>query len=88
METGTLANEHLIFGSIGITIKRILNASRPLIEGDVQTYGLVYWKSLCTVGRRLHVPWVEALFNPLPPRQVSIVRHDILDPFVVWGPGK
>jgi hypothetical protein len=56
-----LANEQVIFDSIQIPIRRIINAGQPIVEQDVQEYGLDYWASLFVVANRLNVEWVREL---------------------------
>jgi hypothetical protein len=56
-----LANEQVIFDSIQIPIRRIINAGQPLVEQDVQEFGFDYWASLFVVANRLNVEWVSDL---------------------------
>ena len=56
-----LANEQVIFDSIQIPIRRIINAGQPVVEQDVQEYGLDYWSSLLVVANRLNIEWVREL---------------------------
>lgn len=65
MRTSVLGNDDVIFGSIGPTIMRIINAGRPLIERQCREHGLDYWGSLFIVARRLNIEWVDDLEREL-----------------------
>jgi len=61
IRTNILTNDEVIFGSIGIPIKRIINAGRPIIEKGIEEHKKEYWGSLLVVGQRLEVGWIKDL---------------------------
>ncbi len=63
IRTNILTNDAVIFGSIGISIKQIINAGRPIVERDTKEYGKSYWESLLIVGQRLEVNWITDLMR-------------------------
>lgn len=63
IKTGGLSNDAVIFGSIGVAIRRIVNAGRPLVEQQSREFGPDYWASLFVVARRLGIDWVDDLLR-------------------------
>ena len=63
----------VIYSSIGLTIRRIIGAGRPIIEDDCREFGIESWQSLFVVVESLDDPKLSSWAESLPRRaQVSV----------------
>jgi len=51
--SGTLKELNILTSSIGVPIKRIINAGYTIIESDCKAYGAEYWRNLFVVAEHL-----------------------------------
>lgn len=59
--SGAMEDLSILTASMGIPLKRIINAGRTIIEADVKQYGPDYWQNLLVIARHLHVRWAIEL---------------------------
>ena len=61
--SGALHELGILTSSIGIPIKRIINAGYTTIKEDTKTYGTDYWNNLFVVAEHLNMQYIIELKN-------------------------
>ena len=69
--SGTLSELGILTSSIGIPIKRIINAGYPILKHDTEKHGVDYWKNLFTVAEHLKINHVLDLKNNTPNKSLN-----------------
>ena len=64
--SGALSELEILTSSIGIPIKRIINAGYPILKHDTEKHGVDYWKNLFTVAEHLKISHVVKLKHNAP----------------------
>ena len=59
--SGALSDLGILTSSIGIPIKRIINAGYPVLKQDTERHGADYWRNLFVVAEYLDIPHVVRL---------------------------
>jgi hypothetical protein len=62
--TGAVDDITVLTDGIGPALRRILECGQPMIEADVKTHGVGYWKNLMLVGTNIGACWTQQLLQP------------------------